>query len=111
MRAGKLREVVRFERRDRVDDGYGNFTSGDWLTLETVRGELVIADGDEAVEAGRVQSSNLADLMVRSSTRTRSLKTSDRVVIKEELWSILSITNPDRRNHMLRLKVERGVAQ
>jgi len=81
MDAGRLKEIVRFERRGEVDDGYGN-TQGAWAVisgLASVRAAFRPEFGRESVEAGRLQATMRGTLTVRAWADTKGVTPADRV--------------------------------
>lgn len=108
-RAGTLNKRVTFQSETRTPDGGGGFTR-EWILVATVWGGFVPERGSERLEAGRLEGSLSGVLRVRSSSTTRTVKVADRVIIDGVPHQIRSIANPDQRNRMLDILVERGVA-
>ena len=78
--AGDLRDRIRLERRQNVDDGYGNLT-GRWVTFASdVRAQINPAKGGEVTRADRLVGVSNFDIHVRSSSNTTGLTTGDRAV-------------------------------
>lgn len=109
MPAGQLRDQVTFQRATRTADGAGGATLV-WQNVRTVWGGFRPQRGRETLEAGRLESAVAGVLTVRSSPDTRDITAADRVQIDGASYQIRTITNPDRRNKMLEMVVERGVA-
>lgn len=111
MRAGRMRAVVSFEAERRVDDGQGGAEPGKWQVLLQCRGEYIPERGREQIAAGHLEGSNLATLRVRySASLVAYLNTQARAVIDGVPHQIRSIIDPDQRQRMLELVVEKGVA-
>lgn len=109
VRAGQMRHRCLFERRDTTPDDYGNVTAGGWVAIDAVWGQLIEAKGRESIEAGRMESAVGAVLRVRSSATMRTITAADRVTIRGEVYAIRAIGNPDQRNEVIEMVVERGV--
>lgn len=109
MRAGSLNKRVTFERRRAIDDGGGGGGIV-WEAFLTVWGGLRPERGRERLEAGRLEAVVAGVLQVRSSSDARGVTEADRVVIDNVPHQIRAIVNPDQRNRMLEMTVERGVA-
>lgn len=105
----RLRKRVIFQRESRTADGAGGYSLG-WTTLCTVWGQNAPEKGRERVAAGRIESDLSGVLVVRSSSETRAVTTSDKVLIDNVAHNIRSISNPDQRNRFLEMVVERGVS-
>jgi SPP1 family predicted phage head-tail adaptor len=110
-RAGRLRSRCTFQRRAVQADAYGNRTGGTWEDLFTVWGGLDERGVREGMTAGRLQSEVSSVLSVRSSSDTRGVVASDRVLIDGAGYVVTGITNPDQRNAMLEMFVTRGGPQ
>ena len=78
--AGDLRQRVKFQRRTKVVDDYGN-EEGAWSDLNIERScSLTPTRGGESIQAGRLAGTASWDLWLRSDSQTRGLHTGDRVV-------------------------------
>lgn len=108
-----LRERVRFaRRRENGDDGYGNIQY-EWKTIAgPMAARIKPARGTEDVLAQRLSGVGVFEVIVRSSSSTRSLTPEDRCinVRSGEIMNIRSIINTDERNEFLSLMVQSGVA-
>lgn len=105
----RLRKRVTFQRESRTADGAGGYALA-WTTLCSVWGQNAPERGRERVAAGRVEADLTGILTVRSSTKTRAVTTSDKVLIDGVAHNIRSISNPDQGNRFLEMVVERGVS-
>ena len=108
MRAGRLRDRVIFQRETETADNAGGYASS-WADYLTVWASFMPERGQERIETDRVNASFSGKLHIRSSSESRAVTESDRVSINGELYNIRSISNPDQRNRMLEMVVERGV--
>lgn len=106
MRSGRLRTRIRFERPVQKTDDLGNAYDG-WEALFERWGDLLLQRGREALEAGRLESSNLGTLQIRWSAEAAALDESHRAVIDGRHWQIRSIIDPDQRRRTLEMVVER----
>lgn len=78
--AGDMRQVVQFQRRAPVADGYGN-TDGPWeVTIPRRAAKLIPTRGGEQVIAQRLQGQSTWDLYVRFDDQTRQVIPGDRVI-------------------------------
>lgn len=107
--AGRLNKRVAFERPQRTDDGGGG-ASVTWVREFTVWGALTPERGRERLQAGRLASEVAGVLKVRSSSQTRDVDETYRVIVDNVPYQVRAIANPDQRNAVLEMVVERGVA-
>lgn len=78
--AGELRDRLRFERRQKVADGYGN-SDGLWLPMFAPRrGKLAPTRGGDQVIAARAQGVSSWDLWIRWDVEAATVAPGDRVV-------------------------------
>lgn len=110
MRAGDLNKRVTFERMTRVPDGGGGWTQA-WGDPLTVWAQFSPERGRERIKAGRVADAMAGVLRIRSSTQSRALTPSHRVTVDGMVWNVRAIANPDQRNVMLEMTVERDGGQ
>ena len=111
MRAGLLRDLVQFQQELNVDNDYGGRTVT-WQDIFQLRGDLRQERGREALEAGRLEPSNLALLTVRYDRMLSSqIVPGWRAVVRGENWQILNVLRIRGRGDRLELIVERGTAQ
>jgi SPP1 family predicted phage head-tail adaptor len=107
--AGKFRERVTFQRPGVGDDGYGNVTAH-WVDDVTVWADMLDQLGKERIAAGRVESSRMATIRVRQSTQTDPITAGWRIMARGEAWNIRSIVRVGRKNDVLEMLCEAGVA-
>ena len=110
--AGSLSERVTFQRREEVDDGYGNPVAGPWVDQFDEPVRLQPRTGSEPVIAARLTGIQPYTLTVRSSIRTREVTPAWRVrnACRGAGYNIKAITNPDERNGLLEMLVVEGEA-
>lgn len=109
MRAGRLRKRVTFQAETRTGDGGGGSARG-WGDDLEVWGEFQPQRGREQLEAGRLEAALAGVLRVRSSSETRLVTEKHSVLIDGARFQIRTIANPDGKNDMLEMTVEKGVA-
>lgn len=110
--AGPLRELVAFENRALVDDGYGNTVSAGWTLLVATAARVEPLRGAETVQAARLAGRQPVKITVRRSSLT-ALITPDcraRDVRSGVLYNVRSVMNPDEKNRYLEMECELGVA-
>ena len=71
--AGQMRERVRFARRDRIDDGFGNRRSGDFIALFERSAQFIMKPGSEAALAARLEGRQPVTMIVRFDRQTRTI--------------------------------------
>jgi SPP1 family predicted phage head-tail adaptor len=109
MPAGRMDQRVTFRALDTTPDGMGGTVRG-WSVGFKRWGQLVLAAGREAREAGRTQTENMATLAVRRDSLTTTVTTAWSVVIAGEAYNIRSIDATVRRGGMIEMVLQRGVA-
>jgi SPP1 family predicted phage head-tail adaptor len=105
-----MRHRCLFERRAVAADAYGNPTDGTWTTLTTVWGALRVERATERMDGGRMASPVAGVVTIRSSATARGITAADRVTVRGDVYAIRAVTNPDGREALLEVHVERGVA-
>lgn len=113
MGAGALREVVYFERREMVQDEYGN-TQDNWIRFAPPEGRIIAARiqtirANEELIAGRATSVGQYKATLRYSSLTRDIGTRDRLInarggIKYNILAVM----PDERRRYIFLQIEKG---
>lgn len=108
--AGSRSERVTFQKREEVDDGYGNPVAGPWVDQFDEAARLQPRLGSEPVIAARLTGIQPVMLTVRSSMRTRQITPAWRAVNARSgaVYNIKTITNPDERNADLEMLVVEG---
>lgn len=96
-----------------IDDGYGNVTSGfaDEPDFDTYA-EILDKAGGETVQAARLTGRNLANITVRSYSRTREVTTSwlAKDMRYGTIYNIRSIIDPNGKRRLIEMLCETGVA-
>jgi len=112
MAAARLRHSVRFERRATDPDEFGN-DMGDWQPrISPIWAEVKPLRGGEEVLSAKLQGRAIYELLVRSSSETRTINVGDRAINARtgEAFNIRSVENRDMRNKFLTLTCETGTA-
>ena len=73
--AGQLIELVAFDKREMVDDGYGNSVAGDWAEQFQHRAKFIHLRASETVMAGRLESHGSIIMQVRVCAETEQIGT------------------------------------
>lgn len=113
MSAGQLRERVAFESRGRVDDGYGNVESGEWVTeIGRIAARIEPRKGAESIQAARLAGRKPVLITVRVCDDTDRITTDWRArnLRTDELYNIRSKENPDEHRRYYTMEAESGVA-
>lgn len=108
MRAGNLRDIVTFKSPNRTGDGLGGYTRTDQEKLIT-RGRFMPRRGREGEESDRTNATSTGILQIRYNALSSTLTEADTAVIDGVDYQIRSISQPDRRNRVLEMVLERGV--
>ncbi len=111
--AGRQREKLHFQKREMIDDGYGNETAGDFATVFTDFAELVPMRGSEPVISARLTGVQPYIVRIRSCVASREVTTAWRAVDArndKRVFNIRTVTNPDQKNGWLEFLVDDGVA-
>jgi head-tail adaptor len=66
-------ELVAFDKREMVDDGFGNTVAGDWAEQFRRRARFTYLRGSETVMAARLEGRQPIILRVRSDAQTRTI--------------------------------------
>ncbi|MBB6224564.1 head-tail adaptor protein [Rhizobium leguminosarum] len=111
--AGRLREKMFFQRRQLLDDGFGNEQAGDWETIFTSAAGLTPLKGSEPVIASRLSGVQPFVLRIRSCRAARDVTTAWRAVDvrnQSRIFNITSVANFDEKNAYLDMMAVQGVA-
>ena len=109
-KSGNFRDRAVIERLNTsAVDAYGNVSTG-WATLVTRWADIRERTGKEEIEGGALAGVNKATMRVRSDAVTTALTEADRVNVRGALWNIQSIIQPDRKNAIVEMIIEKGVA-
>lgn len=105
MRAGSLNKRATFQSLVITSDGAGGSTSV-WQDYTTVWAQLMPDRAREKIQQGRIADNQSGVLRVRSSTTTRAIDDTYRVVLDGVTFNVRSHTNPDQVNDMIELLIE-----
>lgn len=107
--AGDLHHRVGFDKRERVNDGAGNWQSG-FVEQFTRRAAFIYAGGGEAVMAARLEGRGVLKVRVRSCQQTRTIA-QDWQMRDARLGTVYAIREVDAvtNGQWVYLVVERGV--
>jgi head-tail adaptor len=109
--AGQLIELVAFDTRATVDDGYGNEVAGDWAEQFRERAKFIFLRGSETVMAGRLASTEAIVVQVWACDRTRQISTDwqMRDVRRGDAYNVRSVEE-DKSRQVIDLLCESNVA-
>lgn len=105
MRAGTLNKRVVFQRFASIPDGAGGAIRT-WTDFTTVWAQFSPERARERIQQGRLASAQAGVLRIRSSSITRQIDDTFRVVLDGVVMNIRSAINPDQRNDMIEFSVE-----
>ena len=114
-RAGALRELLHFQKRGDLDNGWGDITpgAGDWETQFTANAAMRPLRGSEAVMADRLGGVQPYVVTIRQHSAALAVTAAWRVVDarSDRTFAIVSpLADPDGRNAWLEFLVREGVA-
>jgi head-tail adaptor len=109
--AGQLTELVAFDKREEVDDGYGNTVSGPWVEQFRHPAKFIRLRASETVMAGRLQSRASVVVQLRACADTKSIGTDwqMRDVRRGDTYNIREV-HPDTSRALIELLTESNVA-
>lgn len=105
MKAGTLNKRATFLSQVSVSDGAGGSTVS-WQEYVTVWAQLSPERAREKIQQGRIADAQAGVLRVRSSTATRLIDGTYRVLVDGVVYNVRGAANPDQRNDMIELVVE-----
>jgi len=110
MPAGLMRRLVAWEKREEVDDGYGN-TQGAFVEIFRGHAERTPLKGGESVLSARLQGTQPYVLRIRQSALSRTVTTDwqARDVRSGQIMQVKSIADPTDRGAYLDIMVTEGV--
>lgn len=110
--AGKMDRRIRFERREDVDDGYGNTVAGDWTPQFEQAAHRQWLRGGESVFAARLESRQPAIITVRDSAQARSVTADWRAVDTRDgrIYNIRENPKESDDRRFLEMLAESGVS-
>lgn len=108
MRAGQMRDRLRFDRKQTGRDATGNAAQGwDEGYLQTW-GDVLETLGREKVSAGRIESAGTATVRVRGSVAAQAVTAGDRIFMRDALWDIKGLARVGRKGDQIEFLCERG---
>ena len=110
-RAGALREIVAFESRTALDDGYGNEIAGPFAEQFTANAQITPLRGGESVIADRLQGTQPVVITVRYNPHALTVRDDwqARNVRTGEIYQIKSGANQDEKRQYMQFMAVRGV--
>ncbi|MCD1620959.1 phage head closure protein [Salipiger manganoxidans] len=109
--ANDLRDRVSFEKREEVDDGYGN-TVGMWVAQFERDACILPSKGGETVIAVRLQEVQPALIIVRFDAETATITAEWRLIETRSgsIYNIRTAADMERRRRFITMLCEAGVA-
>jgi SPP1 family predicted phage head-tail adaptor len=109
--AGNLRHRMAFDKRQDIDDGFGN-TQSDFVEQFVVWAGFQARFGGEAVTAARLAGQQPVTITVRQSSQTEQVTTDWRVRDTKSglILNIRSIVDPDDSGAHFEMLCQSGVA-
>ena len=109
--ANDLRDRVSFEKREEVDDGYGN-TVGMWVAHFERDACILPSKGGETVIASRLQEVQPALIIVRFDAETTTITAEWRLIEVRSgtIYNIRTSADMERRGRFITMLCEAGVA-
>ncbi|KAB2771014.1 phage head closure protein [Brucella anthropi] len=109
--ANALRDRVRLEKREEVDDGYGN-TYGQWVAQFERDACILPSKGGETVIASRLQEVQPALILVRYDAETATITAAWRLIETRSgtVYNIRTSADMERRGRFITMLCESGVA-
>jgi len=108
--AGALSELISFQRRDEIDDGFGNPVSGEFSEQFREYARLQPRMGGETVIASRMTGVQPFTMLVRSNDRTKGVTPAWRAVNARSgrVYNIITNVNVDERNGWQEMLISDG---
>lgn len=104
-------ELMAFDKRAMIDDGYGNTVAGDFQEQFRERAKFIFLRGSEAVLAGRLESQETIVVQVWANSRTRQIAADwqARDVRRGDAYNVRTVEE-DKSRAVLDLLCESNVA-
>lgn len=96
--SGTLDRRIRIQRGAKTNTGSGVKTT--WSDIGTVWGSRSDASDGEKIAAGTIEGTVLSRFVVRSSSFTRDIKPSDRLICEGLTYNITGIKQKGRRDYL-----------
>ena len=111
-KAGVLREIVAFESRGVVDDGYGNEVSGPWIERFRANARIQFIKGKEEVLADRLQGTQPVVIICRYEPQVLTVNSDWQIrdVRSGVIYQIKSQANMDEKRQYIDFLAVAGVA-
>ena len=108
--AGQMIELVAFDRRTGVDDGYGNVVPGPWQEQFRTQAKFIRLKAGETVMAGRLESHAAVIIQIWASSKSRQIGTDwqARDVRRGTVFNVRDVS-PDPGRQILDVLGEQGV--
>lgn len=110
MRAGSLNKRATFQALVSTPDGSGGSVQA-WVDYTAVWVSMTPDRAREKIQQGRIADNQSGVLRIRSSTTTRAIDDTYRVVLGGVIYNVRSYTNPDQRNDILEFIIETDGSQ
>lgn len=109
--ASDLRDRVRLEKREEVDDGYGG-TGSQWVPKFERNACILLSKGGETVIAARLQSIQPALIILRYDVETATITAAWRLIETRSgtAYNIRTVADMERRSRFITMLCESGVA-
>lgn len=109
--AGRLAYRLAFDRREMIDDGYGNEVAGDWQEQFQKFAEFRHMPGSETVIAAQLESRNPLRVTLRIDSQAKQITTDwqARDVHRNVPYNVRDVREDNNRQTMT-LLLESGVA-
>ena len=110
--AGALSEIVAFESRAVIDDGYGNEVSGEWTERFRANARIQPIKGGDAIIADRLQGTQPVVIRVRYEPQTIGANTDWQIrdLRAGVIYQIKSSANMDEKRRYIEFLAVSGVA-
>lgn len=99
------RKRATFQALVTTPDGAGGSTST-WQPYTTVWAQFSPDRAREKIQQGRIADNQSGVLRIRSSTTTRAINDTHRVVLDGVTYNVKSNSNPDQRSDVIELLIE-----
>lgn len=110
MRAGSLNKRATFQALTTTPDGAGGSVQ-EWVDYTAVWVSMTPDRAKEKIQQGRIADNQSGVLRIRSSTISRAIDDTYRVVLGGVIYNVRSYTNPDQRNDILEFIIETDGSQ
>lgn len=109
--AGQMKDLMAFQSREQVSDGYGNRVAGAFVERFRDYAKLTNLRGTETVTAARLDSKNVALMQVRTSEQMGAVTSDWRVVdVRRGIEFNIREIHQDRSTATYEMLIETGVA-